>query len=261
MASEATSKATQASREELDTISNRVAIALAKREKLIKSWTASSAREKEPEKTQEELDAEDAALFRNQPSYLGVGAPIPSHFLISDAERNNKTLRAKFFPLKGLRAGKQRDAEEKAASAKRGLIEESSDDEDGRSSLGKAKKQKFAASSKLEEKVQKEIKVDPKSKEVKGNLGDPRSALKTPPITPPNPTMNVIAKESKESRDSGGSNNPSEGSVEEEVSSKTTEEARKEKLRLKRKMKKLRKQNKEKEQGMPMTSAEAASTS
>lgn len=144
MALEDSTKSISTSKEELDVISNRIAIALAKREKLIKSWTALSARPKEPEKTQEELDAEDAALFRKQPPYLGVGSPIPSHFLVSDAERNNKSLRAKFFLAKGLKGSKSRD-EEKAASAKRGLIDESSDEEGGRSSVGKAKKRKTTA--------------------------------------------------------------------------------------------------------------------
>jgi hypothetical protein len=129
------------SKEEFDIISNRLAVALAKRESLIKSWTASSSR-KESSKTQEQLDAEDAALFRNQPAYLGVGAPIPAHFLVSDADQNNKSLRAKFFPSKGLKASKARDAEEKAASAKRALQDVDSDEEPGRSALGRAKKLK-----------------------------------------------------------------------------------------------------------------------
>jgi hypothetical protein len=160
-------KPAQTPREELDIISNRVAIALAKREKLIKSWTASSTREREPEKTQAELDAEDAALFRNEPPYLGVGAAVPSHFLISDAERNNKTLRAKFFPGKGLKPSKQRDAEEKAASAKRGLKEESSDDEGGRSSLGKAKKRKISPTPKHTQAVEDAVKSSVKEEEAK----------------------------------------------------------------------------------------------
>ena len=142
MAPEDSFKSAKSSKAELDAISNRIAVALAKRDKLVKSWTVSS-RPKAPEKTQEQIDAEDAALFRNVPPYLGVGASIPSHFLVSDAERNNKSLRAKFFPTKGLKASKAREDEEKAASAKRGLIEESSDEEEGRSSLGKAKKMKM----------------------------------------------------------------------------------------------------------------------
>ncbi|KAF4624609.1 hypothetical protein G7Y89_g13562 [Cudoniella acicularis] len=146
MAPEAAVKSAKASKQEFDIISNRVALALAKRESLIKSWTSDSARSQAPTKTLEELEAEDATLFHNEPSHLGVGAPIPSQYLISDAERNNKSLRAKFFPTKGLKASKTRDAEEKAASAKRGLKDESSDDEEGRSGLGRAKKQKLKSS-------------------------------------------------------------------------------------------------------------------
>jgi len=141
------SKSAKASKEEFDVISNRLALALAKRESIIKSWTASSSRPRPAEKTQAELEAEDAALFHNEPAHLGVGAPIPSHFLVSEAERNNKSLRAKFFPPKGLKASKARDAEEKAASMKRGLRDESSDEEEGRSGLGRAKKQKVRPTS------------------------------------------------------------------------------------------------------------------
>ncbi|PVH82812.1 hypothetical protein DL98DRAFT_513541 [Cadophora sp. DSE1049] len=132
-------KSAKASKDELAVISNRLAIAMAKREALVKSWTASSSRP-EPEKTQEELDAEDAALFRNAPPYLGVGAAIPAHFLVNESERGKKALRAKLLSTKGLKASKARDAEEKAASAKRAMREQSSDEEEGRSSLGRAKK-------------------------------------------------------------------------------------------------------------------------
>jgi hypothetical protein len=143
MAPEEPPKSAKLSKQDFDVISNRLAVALAKRESLIKSWTASSLLSMQPAKSQEELDAEDAAIFRSEPPRLGVGAPIPSHFLVSEAERNNKTLRAKFFPTKGLKASKPRDAEEKLASVKRGLRDESSDEEEGRSALGRAKKQKI----------------------------------------------------------------------------------------------------------------------
>ncbi|KAG4441444.1 hypothetical protein IFR05_003050 [Cadophora sp. M221] len=141
MAPEEPLKSARASKDELAVISNRLAIAMAKREALVKSWTASSSNSR-PEKTQEELDAEDTALFRNEPPHLGVGAPIPAHFLVNDSERGNRALRAKMLTTKGLKASKARDAEEKAASAKRGMRVESSDEEEGRSSLGRAKKSK-----------------------------------------------------------------------------------------------------------------------
>ncbi|CZR53845.1 uncharacterized protein PAC_03727 [Phialocephala subalpina] len=156
MATEGVSKSAKQAKEDFAVISNRLAVAFAKRESLIKSWTASSSRPQQPTKTEEELDAEDALLFRNQPQYLGVGAAIPSHFLVSEAERNNKSLRAKFFPTKGLKASKARDAEEKAASAKRALREESSEEEEGRSGLGRAKKLKMTRKAEPEKNAVKE---------------------------------------------------------------------------------------------------------
>ncbi len=142
MAPEGLPKSAQAYKDTFAVIMNRLAVADAKRNNLIESITTSSSRS-QPRKTQEELDAEDASLFRNEPPHLGVGAPIPEHFLISETQRGNKALRAKLFTSKGLQASKARDAEEKAASAKRGMKVESSDEEEGRSSLGRAKKLKI----------------------------------------------------------------------------------------------------------------------
>lgn len=132
---------------DFDVIQNRVAVALAKRERLIKSWTASSSRPRPPPKTQEELDAEDADLFNPTPAGLGLGAPIPKEFLDGDVKRKeistNDKLRHLFIGKRaGLQASKPRDGKEKAGSAKRGLEQESSDEDQGRSALGKAKKSK-----------------------------------------------------------------------------------------------------------------------
>lgn len=136
---------------DFDAIQNRVAVALAKRERLIKSWTASSARPRPPPKSQEELDAEDAELFNPTPAGLGLGAPIPKEFLDGDVKRkeiwNNDKLRSLIMGKRvGLQASKPRDGKEKAGSVKRGLEEESSDEDEGRSALGKAKKSKNGTS-------------------------------------------------------------------------------------------------------------------
>lgn len=130
------------SKEQYDIITNKIAVAIARHEAVVKGWVANSARSQEPRKTQEQLEAEDAELFRPQPLRLGIGHPIPAHFLKTDAETGNKDLRAKIFPSKTLKASKARDADEKAASTKRGMREQSSDEEEGRSGLGRAKKQK-----------------------------------------------------------------------------------------------------------------------
>jgi hypothetical protein len=176
MAPDEAPKSAKVSKEEFDVISNRIAVALAQRESLIKSWTASSSRPRPAEKTEAELDAEDAALFRNEPQFLGVGASIPSHFLVSETERNNKSLRAKFFPSKTLKASKARDAEEKAASAKRGLKDESSDEEEGRSGLGRAKKRKTKTRTEPVEETGKDEMLDYLKKEEQSKLPKTQAA-------------------------------------------------------------------------------------
>jgi hypothetical protein len=157
---------------DLDIIQNRVAVALAKRERLIKSWTASSSRPHPPPKSQEELDAEDAELFRIEPPHLGLGAPIPKEFLDGDVKRkeisSNEKLKHLILGKKGgLQASKPRDAQEKAGSAKRGLKGESSDEEEGRSGLGRAKKIKpgsnlFARDKSAREEVKREVRQETK---------------------------------------------------------------------------------------------------
>lgn len=142
-------------------IQNRVAVALAKRERLIKSWTASSSRPRPPPKTQQELDAEDADLFRIEPPTLGLGAPLPKEFVDGDVRRKeisgNDSLRRLLMGKKaGLQASKPRDSNEKAGSTKRTSKEESSDEEEGRSALGKAKKSKTGTNSPMKYPVAKE---------------------------------------------------------------------------------------------------------
>lgn len=132
---------------DFDVIQNRVLVALAKRERLIKSWTASSSRPRQPLKTQEELEAEDAELFNLAPASLGLGAPIPKEFLDGDVKRkeiwNNERLRNLFMGKRvGSQASKSSDGKERACGAKRSLDEKSSDEDEGRSALGKAKKSK-----------------------------------------------------------------------------------------------------------------------
>ncbi|KAG9238294.1 hypothetical protein BJ875DRAFT_451589 [Amylocarpus encephaloides] len=133
------------SKEQYDVITNKIAVAMAKHEAVVAGWIAKSARANEPRRTQEELEAEDRALFQPQPPRLGLGCPIPARFLKDNAESSNKELRARLFSSKGLKAAKVRDADEKAASTKRGLRDQSSDEEEGRSALGRAKKQRTKA--------------------------------------------------------------------------------------------------------------------
>lgn len=130
------------SQENFDVVSNQIGLILAQRESLIKSWTTSSLHSTPQVKTIEELDAEDAVLFQSQPLHLGLGAPIPSQFKLSEIERNNNFLRAKLSGSRNIRSKKVKDVDDKTSNLKRLPKNDSSDEELGRSSLGKAKRPK-----------------------------------------------------------------------------------------------------------------------
>lgn len=134
--------------ENLEAIQARIDLAIAKQDAIVKSWVDKFDTSKcAPSKTQEEIAAWDAELFNPMPSNLGLGAPIPKEYLNGDMNRkdisSNSKLRSLMMGKKaGLQAAKPRDAEEKANSMKRGLKEDTSDEEEGRSNLGKSKKAK-----------------------------------------------------------------------------------------------------------------------
>lgn len=121
-------------------------VANAEQEAKVRSMLAKNGWRYTP-KSKEEEEAEDADLFAPQVPNLGLGFPIPKQFLDGDFKRkdiaSNDKLRQLITGKKGgFQASKPRDAQEKAGSAKRGLKAESSDEEEGRSALGKAKKTK-----------------------------------------------------------------------------------------------------------------------
>ncbi|OBT72077.1 hypothetical protein VF21_09045 [Pseudogymnoascus sp. 05NY08] len=132
----------------LEAIQARIDLAIAKQDAIVKSWVDKFDTSKcAPSKTKEEIEAWDAELFNPMPSNLGLGAPIPKEYLNGDISRKdingNSKLRSLMMGKKaGLQAAKPRDAEEKASSMKRGLKEDTSDEEEGRSNLGKSKKAK-----------------------------------------------------------------------------------------------------------------------
>ena len=129
--------------EKLEALRNRVEAHMAEKTAIVNTWIPKEVLANI--KSDEELAAEEAELFRHNLPHLGVGAPLPAEYLISEEERNNKALRARFFAPKHLKASKKRDAEEKAASLKRGMREDSSDEDVGRSALGKSKRPKTTA--------------------------------------------------------------------------------------------------------------------
>jgi hypothetical protein len=132
---------------ELDTFFAHIDLLRAENEaqgkELVRKWATPDVQarlDSSESRTQEAVDLEDSRLFQPQPLYLGVGAAIPPDFLANEAPSGTRALRKKFFPATTLKASKARDAEEKAASAKRGLKHNSSDDEEGRSGVGRTKK-------------------------------------------------------------------------------------------------------------------------
>jgi hypothetical protein len=121
--------------EELDVIDNKVSMALARHEEIVKGWMkASNITPKPPVKTEDEIEAQ---IIGNSGGGINSSRSLKAPVGLGD-----KSLHARLLPSKTLKASKRRDAEEKAASAKRALKEESSDEEEGRSGLGKAKKPK-----------------------------------------------------------------------------------------------------------------------
>jgi hypothetical protein len=171
---------------DFDVIQNRVAVAMAKRERLIKSWTASSSRPRPRLKSQEELDAEDADLYRIEPPRLGLGAPIPAEYQNGDISRKSLDLagrkslsQAMLGKRAGFQASKPRDVLEKVGSAKRGLKEESSDEEEGRSGLGRSKKAKTVSNEVAPAKVPEKFRKTRVGSEEVSNPVQARSVVST----------------------------------------------------------------------------------
>lgn len=196
------------SKEELDAFFARLDVARAETEAVVDSWLIKAGHTIPPKKSQAQIDAEDAALFREGPPNLGLGAPIPSWWIVSEAQQNNnKSLRAKFFPTKGLKASKARDTEEKAASAKRGLTVESSDEEEGRSGLGRAKKLKIGKRSEPADAVLKSDQsgtlpsitstVNIKASKPKAMAGSIETPIQAHPISAQAPAQNIAAHHGK----------------------------------------------------------------
>ncbi|KAH8820439.1 hypothetical protein F5884DRAFT_764086 [Xylogone sp. PMI_703] len=207
MSTENPVKSVKEARAELDVISNRIAVALAKREGVLKSFSASRSL---PRKTEQEQEAEEIALFRPEPPNLGLGAPIPSQFLVSEAERNNKTLRERFFPKKTLKDSKARE-EEKVNRTLKKPVEESSDEEEGRSGLGRAKKQRTSVTS-----VSKEPKVEVKPSVESKSTGieeQDKDVKPSPNVTTPEKQLNSISRVNQASPESASSMTLSNGST------------------------------------------------
>jgi hypothetical protein len=151
-----------------DELQARIDLAIAKREAIVKSWVDKYDTSRcAPSKTKEEIAAWDAELFNPVPSNLGLGAAVPKEYLNGDLNRKdiagNGRLRNLMLGKKGLQASKPRDAAEKAKSIKRGFQADSSDEDEGRSSLIKSKKTKREAAKLVAAKVSTPLPLQPKT--------------------------------------------------------------------------------------------------
>jgi hypothetical protein len=148
MSPHATGDETSKPREDIKVIQARIDLAFAKHEALVNSWVTKFDTSKcAPDKTAEEIAEWDAELYNPRPLSLGLGYELPKEAQNSETNRkdlkNNEKLRKIMLGRKGgLNIAKPRDAEEKMQSRKRAQQGDSSEDEEGRSSMIKSKKVK-----------------------------------------------------------------------------------------------------------------------
>ncbi|KAM5451734.1 hypothetical protein MaudCBS49596_003561 [Microsporum audouinii] len=145
-----------ASTSEADVIFNRANVALARSQRLIASWLPpKTADETANAKSEEELEREEDEIFTAVPEKLGLGAPIPQKEAdgsikrteLSSNDKLRKQLLGKNFQK--AEAAKSKNARPRIKPAgpipgRGNEIVEDSDEEDGRSSLGKGKREKHS---------------------------------------------------------------------------------------------------------------------
>ncbi|KAL9578996.1 MAG: hypothetical protein Q9212_005366 [Teloschistes hypoglaucus] len=167
---------------EADIILNRANVALAKSQRLLASWLPPRAKEElESAKTSEEIEKEDQEIFTAVPEVLGMGAMLPEEVTDRDLKRqkltSDETLRKHFLGRdhaklqnKARQGERDRIGFGRAMSAgskprptlgKREEDRVSSDDEDGRSQLGKKRRRKVEEQ---EEEQKAEVDASPENR-------------------------------------------------------------------------------------------------
>ncbi|KAI4196910.1 MAG: hypothetical protein LQ350_006223 [Teloschistes chrysophthalmus] len=164
---------------EADIILNRANVALAKSQRLLASWLPPRPEEEfESAKTAEEIEKEDREIFTAVPEVLGMGAKIPEDVTKGDLKRQKLTsdetlrkhllgkdhgkLQIKGGQGQGDRIGLGRampaGSKPRPTSGKREEDRVSSDDEGGRSQLGKKRRREVEDS---EEEQKNEVDASP----------------------------------------------------------------------------------------------------
>ncbi|MCJ1272030.1 hypothetical protein MMC22_011936 [Lobaria immixta] len=143
---------------EADIIFNRASVALAKSQRLIASWLPPpTASELANAKSEEDVEREEQEMFTPVPEVLGLGASIPKEDEIKrEKEKTDEILRRQILgkDYKKWQAKRASDGsnlgsgvgqggvKSRPAPVKRPVVDES-DDEGGRSSVGRSKRQKL----------------------------------------------------------------------------------------------------------------------
>ncbi|KAI9673451.1 MAG: hypothetical protein M1817_002913 [Caeruleum heppii] len=151
MASSSTDSMTEA-----DIIQNKVNVLLAKQQRLLASWLPPpTPTEQAHTKSQDQIDRDEEAMFTPIPSTVGVGAPIPEDLKGGPSKRSltaNDLLRkrmlgrdAKTHSASTSRPGVKPSPTSTARHSRARSVDES-DEEGGRSQLGKTKRQKLESS-------------------------------------------------------------------------------------------------------------------
>jgi hypothetical protein len=279
MSPHATGDETSKPREDIKVIQARIDLAFAKHEALVNSWVTKFDTSKcAPDKTAEEIAEWDAELYNPRPVSLGLGYELPKEAQNSGANRkdlkNNEKLRKIMLGRKGgLNIAKPRDAEEKMQSRKRAQQGDSSEDEEGRSSMIKSKKVKrfpkpaapavqpspsLASHSSKDQKASQPADKTPTATETSANKsGSTEPIPSTEQASPPAPPAAITPaaetqddKELSKSADVATSTKegPSSKAAAPASGAPQTDEARKAKLKLKKQKQKAKLKEKKRQQ-------------
>ncbi|KAL7276929.1 hypothetical protein RUND412_000073 [Rhizina undulata] len=146
-----------------DVIQARISVSIAQARRLVSSWLPPPTPEEIlATRSDEQLAKEDEEMFKPMPPRLGLGAPIPKDFLDGDSKTSkeftsNDKLKRK---LMGRKAAATSDKAKFSVAAHclskpmprtNATGEESSDEDEGRSSLGKSKRRKVKAEEQADE--------------------------------------------------------------------------------------------------------------
>lgn len=119
---------------------NQIDAILARNRAIVASWGFGEV----PVATKEERDAEWKELQQNEPPHLGLGCPVPKDWKAGEDTEARKWQSTSLRKNMGLQVSKPRKANDEATNTAGRTGKDSSDEEEGRTGLGRIKKAKHA---------------------------------------------------------------------------------------------------------------------